>query len=122
MKKETWSWVAGGLLFAMIVGVWFWQLPTIIKSTAGNGDNGLSGITAVIGGAKKDISADLEKAQEKLKTSMQGIEEAVKEETIEPNVVAEMKQKINNRNEVKAATLVNPDPVLKTAEPAPVTR
>jgi len=122
MKKETWGWVAGGTIFAIIASVWFWQLPTIIKYTAGKGDNGLSGIAATIGGAKKDISGDLEKAQEKIKASMKEIDGAVKADTTNAAIIEDVKQKINNRNDVKAASVNNPVGELNPANPAATTR
>jgi hypothetical protein len=121
MKKETWSWVMAGTLFAAIAGVWFWQLPNIIKHTAGEGDNGLSGIFSTLDETKDAVAGDLQKVQVKLDANMKSVGEAVPTQKAQAAVIDDMKERIENGNEAEdaPAPAVDPDGGLKTADQVP---
>lgn len=105
MKKNAWSWAIGGAVFAMIVAVWVWQLPNIVKRTAHGTDQGLSGILSIFGSAKTSVSADLAKAQKQMDLNLKKVGQTITAQEAQAAVIKDLKGKIGEKSNIQAATL-----------------
>jgi len=103
MNNKTWAWAVGGAIFIMIAGVWLWQLPNIIKHTAKGEDEGLTGIISLFGGAKAPIGSDLAQTQTQLDANLKKMEQAIKAQEVRAATIQDLKNKLDNKNNVQAA-------------------
>ena len=62
MKNHVWGYVIGIMIFAMVVGIWVWQLPNIIAHASRGEDKGIAGLISGFGGAKTAVNSGLAKA------------------------------------------------------------
>jgi hypothetical protein len=117
MKKQIWAWVIGGMIFAMIVGVWIWQLPNVIRRFGGN-DAGIGAIASMFRVDKSSLSPDLINAQNQLDSNMQQISQTMAAQEVQAAVIESLKNKISVKNAIQAATVPPADanaPLLPTA-------
>jgi competence protein ComGC len=125
MNNRTLGWVIGGAIFIMVVAVWVWQLPNIIKHTAHGTDKGLNGIMSIFGGARTSMSADLKTAQTQLDSNLKKVGQTITAEEAQAAVIQKLKDKIGSKSSVQAATAPNENtnaPGLPTATPKPSTK
>lgn len=108
MKNEIRAWVVGGALFALIAGIWVWQLPNIIRHANGGRDIGLGGIVASMSGTGREIAPSLTKVRDQLDAGIKNMDQAVGASAAAsaPNVVGKLKQNVmeeNAKSKIKAA-------------------
>jgi hypothetical protein len=107
MKNHVWGWIIGSAIFAMVAGIWVWQLPNIIKRAGRGDDSGLSKIMSAVNGTKNTVSPDLQKVQKQMDANLQKIGRTITAQAAQAAVVDDLKKKISsNNNEVKAATVL----------------
>jgi hypothetical protein len=122
MKKNAWGWIIGSAVFVMIVAVWVWQFPSIIKHAARGTDEGMSGILSVFGGAKASVSADLVKAQKQMDLNLTKVGQAITAQEAKASVIKDLKDKIGEKSGLEAAALPSANanvPALPANTPKP---
>lgn len=104
MRKEHWYWFAGGTIFVTIVGLWIWQLPSILAyAQKGKQDAGLSAIMSSLGKTGDGMS----EVQDRLDNNLKKIDQAFKTEATKAAAIDDLKKKIEEENSknIQAATL-----------------
>ena len=97
MKKETWAWTIGALLFAGIVGVWVWQLPKVLER-AGQGSNaGLTAILSGFGGTGKILNSGLDTAQSKFEKNLKNFSDIIQTQAVQASAIDAVKKKIESQ-------------------------
>jgi L-fucose isomerase-like protein len=94
MKNHVWGYVIGIAIFAMVVGIWVWQLPNIIAHASHGEDKGLAGLMSTFGGAKTAVNSGLAKAQVQLDLNLKSVSKTMAAEEAQAAVVQNLKNKI----------------------------
>jgi len=94
MKNHVWGYVIGIMIFAMVVGIWVWQLPNIISHASHGEDKGLAGLISGFGGAKTAVDSGFVKVQAQLDSNLKSVSKTMAAEEAQAAVVQNLKNKI----------------------------
>ncbi len=94
MKNHVWGYVIGIMIFAMVVGIWVWQLPNIIAHASRGEDKGIAGLISGFGGAKTAVNSGLAKAQVQLDLNLKNVGKTMAAQEAQAAVVQNLKNKI----------------------------
>jgi hypothetical protein len=96
MKKNVWAWIIGGALFAMVIGVWVWQLPNALRFANGGRDVSIGSVFSSFSETQKAMITDFAGASLQLDKNMQKIDQALTAQAAQAAAVDKLKQDLAN--------------------------